>query len=399
MSTADWLSSAVLNTWLRRAGMVVLRSITLVITPPSVSTPSDSGVTSSRRTSLTSPLMMAAWTAAPTATTSSGLTVMFGSLPPVRRRTRFCTAGILVEPPTRITSSMSAAVTLASLMACWTGPRQRSTRSAVACSKVERMIVVTRCLGPLASAVMKGRLTWVWVTEDSSTLAFSAASNRRCSAWGSWRRSIPLSRWNSSAKQVDEATVEVVTAEVGVARRGPHLDHAVADVEDADVERATAKVENEHGLVGPFVHAIGEGGGRRFVDDAEHFEPGDPARVLGCLPLGVVEVGGHGDDRLGHPLAQELGCVVDELSQHQGRDLLRCVELAVNGEPDSPVRARDHVEGDRLQLALDLVVAPADEALGGVDSALRVQDRLPTGQLTDQALALLGERHHRWRRP
>ena len=60
-STADWLSSAVLNTSVRRAGIVVLRSMTLVITPPRVSTPSDSGVTSSSRTSLTSPLMTAAW--------------------------------------------------------------------------------------------------------------------------------------------------------------------------------------------------------------------------------------------------------------------------------------------------------------------------------------------------
>ena len=39
----------------RRVGMVVLRGISAVITPPSVSTPSESGVTSSRTMSLTSP--------------------------------------------------------------------------------------------------------------------------------------------------------------------------------------------------------------------------------------------------------------------------------------------------------------------------------------------------------
>ena len=85
-----------------------------VIRPPWVSTPSDSGVTSSRRTSETSPLSTPAWIAAPTATTSSGLTVMFGSLPPVSRRTSACTAGIRVDPPTRMTSSTSSAPTLAS---------------------------------------------------------------------------------------------------------------------------------------------------------------------------------------------------------------------------------------------------------------------------------------------
>ena len=48
ISTAVWLSSAVEKTSAFLIGMVVLRSISTVITPPSVSTPSESGVTSSR---------------------------------------------------------------------------------------------------------------------------------------------------------------------------------------------------------------------------------------------------------------------------------------------------------------------------------------------------------------
>ena len=60
MVTALWLSSAVEKTWLFLVGIVVLRSISLVNTPPRVSMPSDSGVTSSSSTSLTSPLQNAA---------------------------------------------------------------------------------------------------------------------------------------------------------------------------------------------------------------------------------------------------------------------------------------------------------------------------------------------------
>ena len=60
--------------------MVVLRSISVVITPPLVSMPSDSGVTSSSRMSLTSPFSTPPWIAAPTATTSSGLTPLCGLL-------------------------------------------------------------------------------------------------------------------------------------------------------------------------------------------------------------------------------------------------------------------------------------------------------------------------------
>ena len=201
MSTAVWLSSAVENVSVRRAGIVVLRSITFVITPPIVSSPSESGVTSSSTTFSTSPLRMPACSAAPTATTSSGLTVMFGSLPPDRRRTSACTIGMRVEPPTRMTSSMSAAVSFASDNACSTGPRQRSSRSVVSCSNCARVSVAFRCCGPEASAVMKGRLTCVCVVVERSVLARSAASKSRCRACGSERRSIPRSRLNSSASQ------------------------------------------------------------------------------------------------------------------------------------------------------------------------------------------------------
>jgi hypothetical protein len=52
---------------------------------------------------------------------------------------------------------------------------------------------------------------------------------------------MPLSFLNSSAT-VDQALVEVVAAEVRVAVGRLHLEHAVADLEDRDVERAAAEV-------------------------------------------------------------------------------------------------------------------------------------------------------------
>ena len=64
-------------------GMVVFFSISLVMTLPRVSMPSDSGVTSRSSTSLTSPLSTPPWMAAPMATTSSGLTPLLGVLPKI----------------------------------------------------------------------------------------------------------------------------------------------------------------------------------------------------------------------------------------------------------------------------------------------------------------------------
>ena len=48
-------------TWLFFVGMVVLRVMSFVKTPPSVSIPSESGVTSRSRTSVTSPARTPAW--------------------------------------------------------------------------------------------------------------------------------------------------------------------------------------------------------------------------------------------------------------------------------------------------------------------------------------------------
>ncbi len=76
ISTEGWLSAAVENTCFLEVGMVVLRSIILVNTPPRVSIPRDNGVTSSSSTLPvpSSPERTPAWIAAPTATHSSGLT-------------------------------------------------------------------------------------------------------------------------------------------------------------------------------------------------------------------------------------------------------------------------------------------------------------------------------------
>jgi hypothetical protein len=115
-STSGWLSAAVVKISDRRVGMVVFFSIILVKTPPMVSMPRVSGVTSRSRMSLTSPLSTPACMAAPAATTSSGLTPLCGSFL-VIDLTSSATAGIRVEPPTRITWSMSLTSMPASLIA------------------------------------------------------------------------------------------------------------------------------------------------------------------------------------------------------------------------------------------------------------------------------------------
>ena len=68
-------------------------------------------------------------------------------------------------------------------------------------SSFARDRVSARCFGPEASAVMKGRLISVSCVVESSILAFSAASLRRCSAIRSLERSIPSDFLNSATIQ------------------------------------------------------------------------------------------------------------------------------------------------------------------------------------------------------
>mmetsp|Transcript_19968 Transcript_19968/g.48900 ORF Transcript_19968/g.48900 Transcript_19968/m.48900 type:complete len:215 (+) Transcript_19968:578-1222(+) len=151
--TTVWLSAAVENTCDFFVGIVVLRLMSRVKTPPSVSIPRESGVTSRRRMSFTSPRRTPPWMAAPLATTSSGLTPLFGCFPK-KLSTVDWTFGIRVIPPTRRIASTSFFFNPASLRHASTGGMVLDTRESARRSKSDRLSLSVRCFGPVASAVM-----------------------------------------------------------------------------------------------------------------------------------------------------------------------------------------------------------------------------------------------------
>ena len=95
---------------------------------------------------------------------------------------------------------------------------------------------------------------------------------------------------------------------------------------------------------------------------------------------------------------RNLAGVVGQLAQDQRGDLLRRVLLAAHLEAHGVVGALDDLVGDDLRLLGHLVPLAPDEALGGVDRRLGVEDGLALGDLAHQALAVVGERHDRRRR-
>src|SRR5690606_3515916 len=75
---------------------------------------------------------------------------------------------------------------------------------------------------------------------------------------------------------VDDPLVPVVTTQVVVTGGGAHLDHAVAQLQQRDVERTATEVEDQDGLfLLALVQAVGQRGRRRLVDDAQDVQPGD----------------------------------------------------------------------------------------------------------------------------
>ena len=192
--------------------------------------------------------------------------------------------------------------------------------------------------------------------------------------------------------------VEVVTAQERVAVGGQYLEDAGAQVEDGDVEGATAQIE--HGDLGIgllSVDAVGQRGRGGFVDDALHVQASDLPGVDGGLTLGVVEVGRYGDDRLGDPLAQlGLGVLAHFLQDHAG-DLGRRVVLAGHLHMGISVVAGGDLVGQALGGVLNLGVAetPSHQPLHGKDGVVGVGDGLSLGRLTHVPLAAAGvDRNH-----
>jgi hypothetical protein len=132
---------------------------------------------------------------------------------------------------------------------------------------------------------------------------------------------------------VDDPLVEILAAEEGIAVGRLDLEHAVADLENRDVECPAAKIVDGDLAASLLFQSISKRGRRRLVDDAQYFNAGNPAGVFGRLTLGIVEIGRNGDHRLGHGIAEIRFRRFLHLSENEGADLARAVLFALNLDP------------------------------------------------------------------
>ncbi|EEX99321.1 NAD-specific glutamate dehydrogenase [Brucella pinnipedialis B2/94] len=191
----------------------------------------------------------------------------------------------------------------------------------------------------------------------------------------------------------DQTNIEVFTAKERVAIGGLHFKNAVADFQNRHVESTAAKVIDSDGLAFALVETIGKRSRGRLVDDAQNFQTGDLAGILGGLTLGVVEVGRNRDDGLRNGFAKVGFSRFLHLLKDHGGDLRRRIFLAVHLDPGIAIVALDDLVRNKILVLGDhrIVIATANQALDGKKGAFRVGDGLTLRRLTSEAFVTIGE--------
>ena len=153
-----------------------------------------------------------------------------------------------------------------------------------------------------------------------------------------------------------------------VARGGQDDDLDAADPGNGHIERASAQVVDEHGLIGHAgtFQAIGQGRGGRLIDDPHHLEPGRGAGLDRRLALGVAEIRRHGDHGPINGLTECILGVRFQPRQYHRREICRRICLSMELKLK---KGRAHV---RFEEAGDFRVAQSGQFLGLLSDRRRV---------------------------
>eukprot|EP00438_Fugacium_kawagutii_P028716 Skav229190 [mRNA] locus=scaffold1004:387963:408551:+ [translate_table: standard] len=158
------------------------------------------------------------------------------------------------------------------------------------CSNFARDKLSSMCLGPEASAVMKGKEILPPAHQKApswpSRLPLSNAAVLACPSGGRCPQLLEI-----LSQPVDNHLVKVITTQVGVAVGGQHFTNTITNLQNRDIKGATSQIKHQNGLVVLLLQAICQRCCRRLVHDAQHVQPSNLASILCGLTLGVVEVG------------------------------------------------------------------------------------------------------------
>ena len=191
---------------------------------------------------------------------------------------------------------------------------------------------------------------------------------------------------------VGQRVIEVIAAQGRIATGGQHLEYALVQTQNGDIEGTAAQIihRNHPFLTG--VQAIGDGGGGGFVEQAQYLETGQSGRVLGALALGIIEIGRHCDHGTLNRVAQTVLGSLCQILQDLGRHLHRVdrsqrgVQLDDTGA-GFPERIRQSMTGNIRQCL-------AHQAFHRGDGVLRIKLGFVLGVMANPQ-AVRSVMHHR----
>ena len=190
------------------------------------------------------------------------------------------------------------------------------------------------------------------------------------------------------------------------------LEDTLLHLENRDIERPSSEIVDGDLSRVVSVESVGEGGGGGLVDDSENVETGDESSISSSLSLGVVEVGGNGDDCVQIRLvtmtsddrSRRLTGVLDGLSEVTLSSLLhlsddersnlgRRVLLSSRLEPGISVGVLGDFERNIVDVLLHLSVGvlSTDETLRGEEGVFVVDDGLSLGGESNESLSFFRE--------
>src|SRR5690606_30139431 len=201
---------------------------------------------------------------------------------------------------------------------------------------------------------------------------------------------------------IDDALIEVFAAQEGVAIGGEHFELLFAidigDFDDGDVEGTATQIVDGDFAIALFglVHAEGQRGSRRLVDDALDVQSGDTAGVFRGLALAVVEIGGNGNDGLGDFFTQVVFRGLLHFAQHIGRHLGRRQLLALRFDPCVAVVGLYDAIRHQVYVFLHrfFVKFAAYETLDGIQRVLRIGNGLTLCRRPNQDFTVLHVRNN-----
>ena len=174
-----------------------------------------------------------------------------------------------------------------------------------------------------------------------------------------------------------DGAVEVVTAQRGVAAGRQHLEDALLQAQQGEVEGAAAQVVDGVEALGTLVQAVSQRRRGRLVDQAQHFEAGNPRGIARGGARGIVEIGRHGDDgALDRLLERRLGARA-QCFQDLGGDLDRRARFAADAKLHHVglAAARLDLVGQHARHGMQVGGAAAHQALHRGDDVLRLPRR------------------------